>query len=350
MTPYFVVLFLSVFFMYCYQRRNTKLYLLLVAVLMVGLVGFRDAAVGTDTRGYCMSFLDMANYAVSFDTLKAFSTEPGWNLLNLLLVQLGQHYFIILTAVGVICTVCALYSINKISAHKTLSLFIFITLAFYLFAFAASRQAVAIAVYMLSLPHLVSGDFKRYAFFVLLAATIHQTVLLALPLYFLFRIPYSNKTLGLMVAGGIATGAVVPQILAFAATVEERYAVYAEFEGGGEMFTVFYLVMAVFFIYQRRNVLQQYLQKYDIMLNMLLFGSLIYMVVTLSGLYGEVTRFAAYFQISIMFLWAEIYVHGKRKLDPTIFAVAIICHIGYYYIYLSRIGGITPYLFNMSLD
>lgn len=350
MTPYFVVLIFSVLFMYGYQKSNDKLMLFIVAIIMIGLVGFRDASVGTDTASYCRSFLDNANYALSLDTLDEFSTEPGWNLLNLLLVQLGQRYFILLTAVGAICSVCALYVINQLSAHKTLTLFIYITLAFYLFAFAASRQAVAISIYMLSLPYLVDGDFKRYALYVLLAATMHQTAIIALPLYFFFRIPYSVKTLLLMVVGGLVTGFLIPRIMAFAATVEDRYAVYTEYEGGGEMFTVFYLMMAVFFIVQRKNILPEYIRKYDILLNMLLLGSLIYLVVTLSGLYGEVTRFAAYFQISIMFLWAEIYVHARKKIHLALFAAAIACHVGYYYIYLSKIGGIIPYLFNVNLN
>lgn len=350
MVPYFIVLVLSVLFMYGYQKNRTTILLIMVAILMIGFVGFRSASVGTDTNAYCQTFLNMVDYALSLDTLNEFSTEPGWNLLNLLLIRLGQHYYILLTAIGTICTICALYVINKLSANKTLSLFIYISLAFYLFAFAASRQSVAIAIYMLSFPSLLSGNFKKYVIYVLFAATIHQTALIALPLYFFFRIPYSKKTLGLVLGVGFITGMLLPQIMAFAVTVEDRYAVYKEIEGGGEMFGVFYLLMSLFFILQRKRILQEYILRYDIMLNMLLFGSLIYMVIISSNLYGEVTRFAAYFQISIMFLWAEIYAHSIKRINPIFMLTVILCHLGYFYLYLSKIGGIVPYLFNVNLN
>ena len=109
MIPYFVVLLISLLFMAAYQSTKNKIFLVLCAVPMIILIGFRSAVVGTDTGGYCRSFLDKVNYSLSSDTLKEFSTEPGWNMLNLLLVRLGQYYFIILTAVGTVCTVAALY-------------------------------------------------------------------------------------------------------------------------------------------------------------------------------------------------------------------------------------------------
>lgn len=350
MTPYFVVLILALIFMAVYQKSQDKLFLVLCAIPLIVLIGFRSAEVGTDTGGYCRSFLDKANYSLSLDTLEEFSTEPGWNLLNLLLVRLGEHYFIILTAVGIICTVAALRVINQLSKSKTLSLFVYITLAFYLFAFAASRQAVAIGIYMLSIPHLLDKNFKRYAITVCIAALFHQTALVALPLYFFFRLPFSNKVLALIIVGGLVTGAIIPRIMTFAAMVEERYSVYTEYEGGGEMFTAFYLILSAFFILQRSKIKVEYIRNYDVLLNMLIFGSLIYVVVIFSGLYGEVTRLAAYFQVSTIILWAYLHKHRVTSLNAVFWLIAIVGHLGYFYIYLSKIGHIVPYSFNVMLN
>ena len=99
---------------------------------------------------------------------------------------------------------------------------------------------------------------------------------------------------------------------------------------------------------QRSKIQLKYLKKYDILLNMLIFGSLIYVVVTLSGLYGEVTRFAAYFQISVMILWAYLYKHRITPLSSLFWLITIIGHMGYFYIYLSKIGHIVPYVFNTA--
>lgn len=351
MLPYFLVLILSLALMYAYEsNRNNKIYLFFVGIVLATLVGFRSELVGTDTMGYCRTFFNMQDYHSLPSVFSSFTTEKGWLTLNYLLSRLGDHYYILLLAVGIICNTLALYIINKQSTALVLSLFVYITLAFYLFAFAAVRQSVAMSIYMLALPYLLNKDFKRYVVVVIIAALFHQTVLIALPLYFFFRMPYSKKTLALVTVGGLVMGALVSSIMVFASTVEDRYSVYTEFEGGGELFTVFYVILAIFFVVQRSKIKKESRAHYDIMLNMLIFGGLVYLMVTLSGLYGEVTRFAAYFQFSVMFLWAELYTHRKKKLSVIFWVAVAIGHLGYFYIYLSKIGHITPYLFNAALN
>lgn len=350
MTPYFVVLLLSLLFMSAYQKTRSKAFLVLCAIPMIALIGFRSAEVGTDTAGYCRSFLDKINYPLSFETLKEFSTEPGWNILNLLLVRLGQSYFILLTAVGAICSISALYVINKLSESKTLSIFIYFTMALYLFSFAASRQAVAIGIYMLSIPHLLNKDFMKYTIIVCIASLFHQTALVTLPLYFFFRMPFSNKVLALIVVCGLVTSALIPQIMTYAANVEERYSVYTKYEGGGEMFTAFYFILSVFFIFQRSKIKAEYLRNYDVLLNMLIFGSLINIIVILSGLYGEVTRLAIYFQVSTIILWTYLHKYRVTSLNIVLWLIILVGHLGYFYIYLSKIGKIVPYSFNIMLN
>ena len=74
------------------------------------------------------------------------------------------------------------------------------------------------------------------------------------------------------------------------------------------MLTVFYMLITAFFIIRRKKIDLEYLSKYDVFLNMMLFGTLIFMVVQVNNMYVELTRFAAYFQVASVFLWAYISV------------------------------------------
>ena len=351
MIPYFVVLALSLIFMNAYQKNhNSSVYLIFCAITLILLIGLRDQMVGTDTAGYCREFLSVKEYSGLDNPWQYFSTEKGFVALNLMLAQITDHYYVFLTTIGTIGIGCTLYSISINSESRVLSLFLYIALGYYLFGFAATRQFIAMSIYMLSFSYLLKGDFKRYCIVVIVAALFHQTVLIAIPLYYFFRMTYSKKTLALVVVGGVVVGFLIPRIMTYAATVEERYAVYTEYSGGGELFTLFYTVIAIFFINQRSKIKENALQRYDIYLNMLIFGSLIYLVVTFSNLYGEVTRFAAYFQIASIFIWVELYRNRKIKLERAFWITVFVVHLAYFYIYLDKIGHIAPYILNGNLD
>lgn len=348
MTPYFVVLLLAVMLYSGYQHGKNKIFLFLAFIILTLLPGLRDMMVGTDTGGYAREFMSIATYNNVSDVLSYFSVEKGWLALNFLISRLFSDYWAIMTATGAITAGCALYSIKRLSANGVLSLFIFITMGYYLQCFAAMRQSAAIAVYMLALPYLFAKDFKKYSIFCIIAALFHQTALVGIPLYFLFTLPVNKKTISLMTGVGLLGGYLLPRILMFASTVEERYGTYLENEGGGEMFTVFYVIITIFFLMQRKNIKEEAKSRYDIMLMMLMLGSVIYLVVTLSHVYGEVSRFAMYFQISVIFLWAELFKNGVRKANSLIYSACIFGSLVYFYVYLSKIGHIAPYILNTT--
>ena len=190
--------------------------------------------------------------------------------------------------------------------------------------------------------------FLKYCLFVFLAAMFHKTVIITLPLYFLFRQKYSPKMLVIIAVLGIGMGVALPRFLAFAGTHEARYELYSTQASGGEMLTVFYMLITAFFIIRRKKIDLEYLSKYDVFLNMMLFGTLIFMVVQVNNMYVELTRFAAYFQVASVFLWAYIYQSKTKPL--TAFSVVIIVgHLLYFYIFCTRMAGLVPYLFNPTI-
>lgn len=347
MWPYAIVLLLSLLSYYLHKRARWVPAFLTVVILAF-FVGMRDVTVGTDTAGYARVFLMMGEFPTWISAATGISTEDGWNILNWFIYRITPHYWFLFTFVGVLTSLCAISTIERLSSTPVLSLFLYITLGFYLSGFAGMRQAVALAIYMLAIPQLVNKKIIQYIIIVIIASFFHKTVLVALPLYFVFNLKYSNLTLFIIALGSIIVGFFLPTILSYSASMESRYSVYTEVEGGGTLFAVFYTLMAVFFVFQRSKIIEERRETYDKLLLMLVCGSMIYLIVTFSGVYGEVTRLALYFQVAIVFLWAELYENRVNKLGSSFWAGCILAHLVYFFLYLSRIGDIVPYVMNVS--
>jgi hypothetical protein len=103
-------------------------------------------------------------------------------------------------------------------------------------------------------------------------------------------------------------------------------------------------------MYYRSAISESDRAAYDCFLNMLIFGSTIYIVITFSGAYVELTRLAIYFQIATIFLWPFVYKNIRTYSSKYLFNMAFLAgHIAYFYIFINKMGGFVPYKFNEDL-
>jgi len=315
---------------------------------MVLVAGLRGEYVGTDTRAYTTAFEHPPSFS---GTIKESKAELGYSVLQNVAGTVSNDYWVILTAIALVSVFCYMRSIYELSVNPAISLFVFITMGYYTFFFNGARQGIACAIYTLALGALVKGNFKSYALWVLLAFCFHKSVIIALPLYFLFRQKYSLLFVVQMVAGATVALLFFSSFLDLGALISDNYTVYQTIETtGGKMLTLFYLLLCIFFIYCRSVISIYERKEYDYFLNMLLFGSTIYIVVTFSGGFVELTRLAFYFQIAAIFLWPILFnnirEHRKRFIFGLIFLLG---HVGYFYVFTNKMGGFVPYEFNANI-
>lgn len=353
MFPYFIFLFLVILLAYptFMGKKPNKVGLIFLFLIMTCFAGFRSSKVGTDTGGYARGF-EEANYENREigAGLSALTDEPAFYYLNKLLGGISHEYIVLLTGIAAVFCFFALRSVSRYSTMPALSLFVFITMGYYTFVFNAARQGIAMAIYMIAIPLLFQKRFWPYVIVVLCAAMFHETIVVAIPLYFVFQIRYSWKSMIVVIGGGLLLGYLLPTLLSYSVTLEDRYILYTEGSAtGGYMLTLFYLILVLFFIIQRKSMKKEVLEQYDIYLHMLLIGSSIYLVVSITQSYVELTRFAAYFQLSSIFLWAMLWRDRKKPLPLLVYIVAILGHLGYFAIFLSRMANLTPYILNESL-
>lgn len=329
--------------------KNKYLYFAILTV-MVLFAGLRSDLVGTDSAGYARNFIS-EEMEMEGDLLDQATDEGGYYYFKQFIGSISNQYWVLFTGIALLTYSCVLKSIKNETNKLMVPLFVFITLGLYTFVFNAARQGIAVGIYMLSFQYLFK-DFKygfpRYCLFVLIAATFHKTVIVALPLYFLFRMNYSVKILLLNALAGIIIGGSIQSFILYAAEIKQKYIIYQTEASGGELLTVFYIFISIFFIYWRRHIDIVKKRKYDVFLNMMIFGTLIYIVVQLTGVYVEMTRFAAYFQVAAIFLWSIIY-QSKEKPTQTFSLLIVIGHLIYFTIFCTQMAALVPYKFNPEI-
>lgn len=357
MTAYIIFLLVVLLLSKCISQNyggNKILYWILLLLVLVLFEGLRDMSVGTDTGGYSRSFMYGRGWMgknYDFSNLKFLMDEPLFALVNRIGLLFSSNYVGLLITAALIHAVCAIYSIKENSVNVTASLFAFITLAFYLFGFAAIRQSIALCIYMLSFKYLYSRQFWKYCGVVIVAALCHKSVIVAIPIYFIANLQFSKKTIAIISLSGIIIGILMPYLLEFGATVEDRYAYYLKNVRGGEMLMLFAVCLATFFIYARKDISEDSLTRYDVNLNMVIVSAVIYATVFLTKSNTELNRFAIFFQLPSIFLYADYYhcIYKERRNSDIPFIILTIAFIGYYLIYISKIGGITDYKLNTTI-
>lgn len=373
MLTYYIFLALAIGAYAIYQKHyGNRFFLAIAALILILFAGLRDASVGTDTGAYTRGYANMKieedeeglNIVYDKDDPMAppemegesfwekIQDEPGFYYLKLLGLTISDNYAALLTLVALVVTCCFLGSLRMVSQNELVSLFVFITLGLYTFSFNAERQGIAVAIYSLSFPFLIKKKLLPYCGIVLLAALFHKTIIIALPLYFLFTMKFSWKSALMIIVGVAVVTALMPRLIDYGTSLEDRYQLYVitdETAGRGLGLTAFYALLTVFFVWQRQYIDERLLCRYDVFLHMMICASIIFLVVSAMGLYVEVNRFAAYFQIAAIFLWAELFANPKRKLRWDIIAIFIIGHLIYFYIFTDRMAGLTPFEWNTTL-
>lgn len=366
-------------------KQTARLWIFVAFAAMVLVAGMRGSSVGTDTGGYTRNY-EAEKISTLADVWDRRS-EPGYFMLALAARCASDNYWAILTATAVLVIFCYMWTIYRVSVNPAISLFVFITMGYYTFFFNGARQGLAAAVYCLALTSLIAGRFRRYTFFVAIAFLFHRTAILALPLYFVFRRKCSFWYVAALTVGAAIVVCFLHVFLSLGVFINERYSIYAQMEAtGGRWLTVFYVLLSVFFLLFKPAITAEDRRVYDCFLNMLIFGTTVYVGVAISGAYVELTRFAFYFQIASVFLWplafksaqmpssqflpnASVVWTRQNGLVPVsvypclntgvppqtsteLYAKSIpimLGHLAYFYLFLSQISNLVPYRLNEEI-
>lgn len=185
-----------------YYKKDWIIYTILT-IVMVFFVGLRTSY--NDTHTY------MSIYRVTSETgelseginwLK-FGENPGFVFTNRLLKRWDfstQSYLMFYAAITVSIN---MWFIRKYSCNIFLSVFLYFAFAGYLFALAAVKQCMSMALCLLATDRAIRKKYISFLLFVFLAMTYHAYAFMYLAVPFLAFRPWSGKTVILFIVFGV---------------------------------------------------------------------------------------------------------------------------------------------------
>ncbi|MEN1972614.1 EpsG family protein [Luteimonas sp. MJ204] len=329
------------------NRLIQRTSLILAGAALVVFAGVRHRNVGTDTGNYITHFYAGA----SFDYVME-RQDTGYYLLSWFARWLSDSYSALLTLIALVVVACYITTITRLVRRYETALYLFITLGVYTFFFNGARQGIAAAICFLAIPYLLERRMWPYVVLVAVAATFHQTALIALPLYWVAqpRVTWRN----LIAVAGVTTllVAFLGVFVGLAAELfNDKYASYAEVgEGGGEVW-VTYLVGQGALLYCFKRLVPDENGWYGRLLNIYLIGLVPALASTLSGVNPSgVLRLHLYFSPTAILLWPMVFRQfGLTPLRGIVsvgfFAVTLV----FFVLTTSTFSGLTPYRVNPEL-
>ena len=168
---------------------------------------FLSLLLRTDTYAYQKQFsIAPASLSELLPELNAETKDPGFLVLMTLAKMLGvsnyRVFFLLIAAFQMLCIVSAF---RRYSPNYWISIFLFVVSTDYLsWMFNGMRQFIATTMILGAFDLMVRRKHIAFTLVVLLAAQIHGSAILMLPLAFLMQGPAMNKKTMLMIAGAAA--------------------------------------------------------------------------------------------------------------------------------------------------
>lgn len=221
-------------------RGSRKKYIWVITLLLILQSGLRHVAVGADTYQYSLVFerVKSLSWAEIFSSVTAYydfgeGKDPGYLVFQKIFQYISGDYQVYLFFVAILFFSALGYFIYKNTRRVSDVLFAFVlysTLFYAMFSITGIRQTLATAAALWGYELIKRKKLLSFLLLILLASTIHKSVLIFIPLYFI-RSPKALKYLLICFA------MLLPLMFAFSGTIavffqsmDDTYAAYGYME------------------------------------------------------------------------------------------------------------------------
>lgn len=177
-------------------KNPKKIFCISIFVLFSLIQGLRSFDIGNDTSNYVKFFeLSKGIPVIDIILMKQWSIEPGYGILMKICSVMKFTPQMFLLTVSVIINGGLMYFIYKYSDNPLISVIIFMGVEFFTLSFTALRQMIAVIILLNSYTYIEKKNPIKFVIMVFLAATVHKTALVFLPVYLLKNIKVNLKTI-----------------------------------------------------------------------------------------------------------------------------------------------------------
>ena len=314
-----------------YVRKEWFFYAILM-VVMILFVGLRKGYNDTYFYRHMYELLEPGDIFADVDW--RIGNNPGFNVLNQVLVNLGFNVQSYLMFYAAVTLGIYLWFIRKYSCNLWLTVFLFIVTGAFTFTFAAIKQCVAVAFCLVGTDRAIKKRWGPFVFWVVLGSLFHAYSLMYLIVPLLVFAPWTKRTylmLAAFGAAGILLQPLMGTVISITSMLGEGYSA-TEFlgEGVNPFRLAVVVVPAVLAFMTRRVIGRKDDRQMNLMVNLTMLNAEI-MFVALFGTANYFARLANYFLvfqcISIPFLFSNFDRATRRWLIPA----AVVCYVLYFY-------------------
>lgn len=280
-----------------------------------------------DTYFYRHSY-EISNFPLSKINFKG---EFGFYYFQHVLHQISDNPQILVFTSALITYILIICIFYKYSRMFEVCLFVFIASGYFTTTMNGIRQSLAAAIVFAAIKFILDGHWKKFFAVVLVAATIHQSALIFLPIYFIVRRKAWTKVtfLLLLASVGIAFGFNTFSSLLFDALENTKYSAYNGVnEGGANIIRVLVTATPLVIAYFGRERLRELWPKSDIIVNLSLLNLIFMIVATKNWIFA---RFDIYFELYNFILMSWIILLFTKKDRAVIYYGLIGCYLVYFF-------------------
>lgn len=343
------------------QIDTQKLALQISCILLWFFMAMRGQMVGVDTKYYCYVFQQLSEtpfrmvskivtYATSERTW-TFNFEIGYRYYNKIVGIFSDSKQAIIIANSLVIFILLYLVIRNLSRNYFLSIWLYLTLGLFQTEMNVARNAIGILLCYMAITYVEQKNWQKYMLLIGIAGTVHKSVLVFIPLYFVLKHPFFSKKKMRMViilssAAGIGLSRYGAKIQAFFSGGAGRYLTASNEKTESLVVGAFYLVVVFFILFmmtrtERQEVFQRcQIGSWMFTMTMCCFGINIgmKMAARLAALFG------AYMIIFIPDMLDKI--EDSRRREWVTVMVGLGCGLQYILrLMINNIGGTMPYSF-----
>lgn len=223
-----------------------------------------------DTTQYIYSFnMLTTDFREGISNFNWESKGWGFDLFTLIFkCFISTDFQVWLIVIAIISGLCVLIPLRKYSVDFFFSSFLFIVLQHFIWPMNGMRQFVAVSLIFVFSDYLIKGNFWKYFFIIAILSTIHSSVWMMLPIYFVLRSnPWKWKTIVFIIGIVVVTMFAEPILGGagefFGGSGYTNVVIEGD-DGVNPIRVAFYMIPPVL-AFLCRNELEKYYEKYPIL-------------------------------------------------------------------------------------
>jgi hypothetical protein len=307
------------------NRKGLFYFCVIIMVLFVGLRG----NVEPDYLHY-LNIYKNSSWTNIIRSNSVESVESGYQFLNILFKTFYIEFQGLLFFMAFFTIYLKFKFLKAYSPKYIISILLYYCSLFFLYEFIAIRQALAMSIFMISLPYVIERKFYKFLGLIILASLFHISVIIVIPFYFIGTKKINKKliTIVLIFCFIINILQVVLPLVNILSTVIPLSGTQAKLEyySKDNEFAITSIRLLIFsFIFLLYKWYRDS-ERYNLFFNIFFIGILF------STIFNGIPQFA--YRIKVYFLWTDIILWVliiedlfKKKSTPKVLCYGILIAI-----------------------